>query len=352
MYKRRMSIIDYMPDNQEYPTQEYHNESRADDMSLSPHKILDMSRRINENETREAIAEFQGNFRGFKETLENQYGVVWKKDDTLLKYMMNGGKKYRKVMHGHIERCEYPRNTAVRGNLGLIFYVMRKHKLMKFFEDSFQQGVFGLTEAVERFDLSRGTKFSTYAYNWIRQSIVRANSNGTCKSVEIRIPVHIKDPLWKLENILDSYLAEHGKYPDFDELCAKENLEKIFGKQKIASHEDAIVELLELRERNFSSLEYEVDDKGTPFSELLVFDTTKVYENVADSILVRELLLKLPEKEREIIEMRYGLGEYSSFGSRTLEEIANITGVTRERIRQIEQKGIARLKENVKQIHD
>ena len=348
MYKQK---IDYIQDDIE-PTQAYHNEFRASGMSLSPRRILYMSGRINEKETREAIAEFQEIFRGFKKTLEKQYGVVWKKDNTLSKYMMNGGKKYRTLMPELIERCEYPRNIAVKGNLGLIFYVMKKHKLTEFFEDSFQQGVFGLAEAVERFNLSRGTKFSTYAYHWIRQSIVRANSNGTCRTVEIRIPVHKKDPLQRLENIMDSYLVEHGKYPDFDELCAKKNVERIFGKQNIASPEDAIAELLELRERHFSSLEYEIDDKKTPLSELLVFDTAHDYENVADSILVEDLLSSLPESERRIIEMRYGLGEYSSFGTRTLEEIAKKKGVTKERIRQIEQKGIARLKEKTQQIHD
>lgn len=198
-------------------------------------------------------------------------------------------------------------------------------------EDLIQEGNLGLMRAVSRFDYSRGFKFSTYATWWIRQAIERAIMN---QGENIRHPVHIVEKKKQMKRAA-AELRQAGQMVTDENLAEKTGIEL-----------DRIAELRKVQMKTVSlNTLIENDGDSTELSEFIEDKNAVSPEEYSAQLemeeAVRKLLSHLTERERNVISMRYGIGNSCPM---TLEEVGRVLGVTRERIRQIESKGLQKLR--------
>jgi RNA polymerase primary sigma factor len=241
-----------------------------------------------------------------------------------------------RLLRGQFREFEDVKRELSSGNLRLVVSIAKKYRNRGLsFLDLIQEGNTGLMRAVDKYEYRRGFKFSTYATWWIRQAITRAIAD---QARTIRIPVHMIDVLMRLRNAAKKLVQEMGREPTTEEtaVAAGISIEETERVLDIGRHPVSL-------DRPIGE-----GDDGC-FGEFVQDTCTEAPHKLANNGLLRErieeLLKTLTFREREIIRLRYGLADGYSY---TLEEVGRIFKVTRERVRQIEAKAVAKLQNPVR----
>ncbi|OGJ58332.1 hypothetical protein A2881_02530 [Candidatus Peribacteria bacterium RIFCSPHIGHO2_01_FULL_55_13] len=292
-------------------------------------KLTQISDRMQQLQAQILIAEEQGTFRGqnvseLQSELQHFIGITLENPESLK----------QRVDQAAILKKEYDRarQELAGGNLRLVISIAKKYLGRGLsFSDLIQEGNTGLMRAVDKYDHHRGYKFCTYATWWIRQGITRAIAD---QSRTIRIPVHMIDTVSRVRKVRDELFQELGREPLMLQIAERANLT-----------EEEALEASKGNQPPLSMNQSYGDKEDSDFGDFLEdHSAEKPLQRVNNEALkaqINEVLKTLNYREREIVRMRFGLGDNNPF---TLEEVSKVFSVTRERIRQIEAKAMRTLR--------
>jgi RNA polymerase primary sigma factor len=231
------------------------------------------------------------------------------------------------------ERGEWARRRMIESNLRLVVSIARRFSATRLpLSDLVQEGNLGLLRAVERFDWRRGVKFSTYATWWIKQAITRGAADRGASP--IRLPVHVDEQVGRLRRAQARLAERLGREPSNSELAAE-----------LALPVEVLVRL-QAAAQTVTSLDTPIgDDDGAALQDLLEDEQAARPDELALEAVGRQALAEaldgLPERQRQVLTLRFGLDTGTP---RTLDEVAAVIGVSRERARQIELGALAALR--------
>ena len=239
------------------------------------------------------------------------------------------------IRSGDLAISDAARHKLISANLRLVVKIIRGYSNFGLeISDLVSEGNLGLMKAADKFDPNKGARFSTYASYWIKQSVRRALSN---KSRTIRLPVHLTQLHHSVANYTRNYEIEHGSEPTEEEIAKALGVPvKKIGKMRAANVINSFVfldEKFDADEDNRAKLDVMEDYHVQPPDEV-------VSKNSDLSTLEREMDSALDEREKYIIHHRFGL---KNLDKQTLEQVGDKFGITRERIRQIEQAALKKL---------
>ncbi len=263
-----------------------------------------------------------------KEELEGLADLVSEDPDTLRKRV--------KAIHKVFNDYEQAKRELSGGNLRLVVSIAKKYRNRGLsFLDIIQEGNTGLMRAVDKYEYRRGYKFSTYATWWIRQAITRAIADH---ARTIRIPVHMIETMSRLRNISKRLVQRLGREPTIEEIANDADMSVSEARRvlKISRHPISLDRPVGESEDSYFGDFIEDESAESPVE-------TAGTEMLKDRI--EEVLKTLTYREREIIKLRYGIGDGYTY---TLEEVGRIFKVTRERVRQVEAKAIRKLQHPVR----
>ena len=238
----------------------------------------------------------------------------------------------RAKLEADVTAGEEARKKLIRSNLRLVISLAKRYIGQGVpFLDLIQEGTMGLMKAVEKFDYRRGHKFSTYATWWIRQSITRAIAD---QGRTIRVPVHMNDRIRRLYRVSRRLEQELGREPSIEELAMEMNLSP-----------DKVERIIEISQRPLSLEKPVGEEQDSELGEFIeAQDIPGPVDEATRELLredIEELLTSLTPREARVLELRYGLADGHSY---TLKEVGEKFGLTRERIRQIENEALQRLR--------
>jgi RNA polymerase primary sigma factor len=311
----------------------------VEELSIRTQKVQPLMKRLEQIAARMTDLVFQiKEFRAGRGGKEDRANLVKELKDLMRITLETPTSLTRRVetMNIRFRRYEQAKRELSGGNLRLVVSIAKKYRNRGLsFLDLIQEGNTGLMRAVDKYEYRRGYKFSTYATWWIRQAITRAIAD---QARTIRIPVHMIETMSKLRNVSKKLLQEKGREPTIEETARAANIsvEETRRVMKISRHP--------------ISLDRPVgESEDSYFGDFIEDEAAESPINAATQEMLKEkidqVLKTLTYREREIIKLRYGLGDGYTY---TLEEVGRIFKVTRERVRQIEAKAVRKLQHPVR----